>query len=238
MDEGEYTKRNDLPSVRFVINKTSGSNIGRRLRIVRGQVLQEGKRGAKVYLALNASTGEMIAMKQIEAKVNSKDREDTSVAISRPSPVKRFMHELDILKDLNHPHIISYIGMEINVGQHSLYMEYVQCGDLANVIRKYGKPDEANTKYFTMQILNGLEYLHSKGIAHGHLSTRKVLMDTSGICKICGFGDSKLAEGDKATFAIDILSLGSIVFELWTGRRQYHWEIVQVRLLISSVRTM
>ena len=45
-------------------------------------------------------------------------------------------------------------------------MEYVPGGSVGSCLRKYGRFDENVTKYFTEQILAGLEYLHSKGILH------------------------------------------------------------------------
>ena len=46
-------------------------------------------------------------------------------------------------------------------------MEYVPGGSIGSCLRRYGRFEENVTKYFTEQILSGLEYLHSKGILHG-----------------------------------------------------------------------
>ena len=46
------------------------------------------------------------------------------------------------------------------------FLEYVPGGSIASCLRKHGKFDEEVTKSFTGQILDGLEYLHSKGILH------------------------------------------------------------------------
>lgn len=46
------------------------------------------------------------------------------------------------------------------------FLEYVPGGSIGSCLLKHGKFDEEVTKSFTGQILDGLEYLHSKGILH------------------------------------------------------------------------
>ena len=49
---------------------------------------------------------------------------------------------------------------------HYSFLEYVPGGSIASILRKHGRFDENVTKLFTSQILDGLDYLHSKGIIH------------------------------------------------------------------------
>ena len=46
------------------------------------------------------------------------------------------------------------------------FLEYVPGGSIASILRKHGRFNEDVTKSFTSQILDGLDYLHSKGIIH------------------------------------------------------------------------
>jgi serine/threonine protein kinase len=46
------------------------------------------------------------------------------------------------------------------------FLEYVPGGSVGSCLRDHGKFDEEVTKSFTGQILEGLEYLHSKNIIH------------------------------------------------------------------------
>jgi len=71
------------------------------------------------------------------------------------------------------------------------FLEYVPGGSIGSCLRKYGKFARDIVKSFTSQVVEGLEYLHSRGILHRNLKADNVLLDTSGICKISDFGFSK-----------------------------------------------
>ena len=117
-------------------------------------------------------------------------------------------------------------------------------GSIGSCLARHGKFDEEVTKSFTSQILDGLEYLHSKGILHRDLKADNILVETSGVCKISGFGIAKQTDDDGAAtpmqgtvfwmapevvnphgkvykFKIDIWSVGCIILEMWAGSRPW-----------------
>lgn len=59
-------------------------------------------------MALNATTGEMIAVKQVEIPKTDADRDDKR----QVSLVEALKLESETLKDLDHPHIVQYLGFE------------------------------------------------------------------------------------------------------------------------------
>lgn len=74
---------------------------------MRGELIGKGTY-SRVYLALNTTTGEMIAVKQVEAPKSNDDREvqyQTSLA-------KALKAESRLLQQLDHPHIVQYLGFE------------------------------------------------------------------------------------------------------------------------------
>ncbi|THH33522.1 hypothetical protein EUX98_g665 [Antrodiella citrinella] len=221
-------------------------------RWVRGELIGKGTYG-KVYLALNATTGEMIAVKQVEMPRTASDRDDSR----QITVVEALKLESETLKDLDHPHIVQYLGFEETPTFLSIFLEYVPGGSIASCLRKHGKFDEEVTKSFTSQILGGLEYLHSKGILHRDLKADNILVETSGICKISDFGISKRTDDINMAGAytsmqgtvfwmapevinsqkkgynskIDIWSVGCVVYEMWSGQRPWNGQEAMAVLL-------
>ena len=73
---------------------------------MRGELIGKGTYG-RVYLALNATTGEMIAVKQVEIPRTASDKEDSR----QVTVVEALKSESGTLKDL-YADILSYLGFE------------------------------------------------------------------------------------------------------------------------------
>jgi len=209
---------------------------------VRGELIGKGTYG-RVYLALNATTGEMIAVKQVEIPQTASDKNDSRQAVL----VQALKLESEIFKDLDHPNVVQYLGFEETPNFLSIFLEYVPGGSIGSCLLKHGKFDEEVTKSFTEQILTGLEYLHSKGILHRDLKADNILVETTGVCKISDFGIAKRTDnidGLGASTAmqgtvfwmapevidpmkkgydkkVDIWSVGCVVHEMWVGKRPW-----------------
>ncbi|TDL28512.1 Pkinase-domain-containing protein [Rickenella mellea] len=213
---------------------------------VRGELIGRGTYG-RVYLALNATTGEMIAVKQVEIPRTDSDRDDSR----QITVVEALKLESETLKDLDHPNIVQYLGFEQTPDFLSIFLEYVPGGSVAGCLRKHGKFDDQVARSFTGQVLEGLEYLHANGIIHRDLKADNLLVDPSGIIKISDFGISKRTDdinvngihtgmqgsvfwmapevisagraGPQIGYngKVDIWSLGCVVLEMWAGRRPW-----------------
>jgi serine/threonine protein kinase len=61
-----------------------------------------------VYLALNTTAGEMIAVKQVEIPQTASNTEDQR----QVTALEALRSEIETLKDLDHPHIVQYLGFE------------------------------------------------------------------------------------------------------------------------------
>ncbi|SJX61747.1 related to BCK1 ser/thr protein kinase of the MEKK family [Sporisorium reilianum f. sp. reilianum] len=225
---------------------------------VKGDLIGKGTYG-RVYLALNATTGEMIAVKQVELPRTASDREDSR----QKGVVAALKSEIETLKDLDHPHIVSYLGFEETTTFLSIFLEYVPGGSVGSCLRKHGKFEEPTIKSFLHQILEGLAYLHSKGILHRDLKADNILVDFEGICKISDFGTVRRSDDiygnvenmslqgsifwmapevvslSKKGYSakIDIWSLGCVVLEMFAGRRPWSDdEAVQAMFKIGAER--
>ncbi|CAE6471790.1 unnamed protein product [Rhizoctonia solani] len=209
---------------------------------VKGQLIGRGSFG-RVYHAMNLTTGEMIAVKQVELPKTDSDRADSR----QVTVVDALKSESDTLRDLDHPHIVQYLGFEETVDVFSVFLEYVPGGSVGSVLRKIGKFEDEVVRSFSHQIIDGLSYLHKSGILHRDLKGDNILVDRSGICKISDFGISKRSEhvynnhegtamqgsvfwmapemlhNNKQGYnaKIDIWSVGCVVLEMQAGRRPW-----------------
>lgn len=201
---------------------------------IKGELIGRGSFG-DVYLGLNVTTGEMLAVKQV-VRSNKLDLEG----------IMALHKEIETMKDLDHKHIVQYLGYERKNNTYSLFLEYVAGGSIAMCLKSYGKFDETLIRIITKQVLLGLEYLHSNNIIHRDLKADNLLLDIDGTCKISDFGISRknndiysnanmsmkgtifwmapevidnMVEGYSAK--VDIWSLGCVVLEMFAGKRPW-----------------
>ncbi|BGP13263.1 mitogen-activated protein kinase kinase kinase [Rhodosporidiobolus nylandii] len=212
---------------------------------IKGDLIGRGTYG-HVYIALSVTTGETIAVKQVEMPRTFSDKEDQRVQ----GMINSLKAEIELLKDLDHPNIVLYLGMEQTPEFLSIFLEYVPGGSIGRIIRTHGKFEENVIKFFTHQILDGLEYLHSLGILHRDMKADNILIDQDGMCKISDFGTSKksgdiyqnnenmsmqgsifwmapeVIHNNKQGYSAkaDIWSLGCICIEMLAGSRPWEGE--------------
>jgi serine/threonine protein kinase len=104
----------------------------------------------------------MIAVKQVEVIRTLNDREDER----SKSMVDALNAEIENLKDLDHPHIVQYLGYERTDTAFSIFLEYVPGGSVGRCLKKHGRFEESVIRSLIKQILEGLAYLHDHGRLH------------------------------------------------------------------------
>jgi len=105
---------------------------------------------------MNQSNGELMAIKQVEFKDNGK----------ADKFVQSLKQEIDILKDLHHKNIVQYYGSQSDEKYFDIFLEYVPGGSILSLLNNYGAFEELLIKNFIRQVLEGVSYLHEKGIVH------------------------------------------------------------------------
>ncbi|KAI8322426.1 kinase-like protein [Martensiomyces pterosporus] len=136
----------------------------------------EGTYG-KVYKARNKETGQVVALKRMRMDM---DREGFPITA---------MREIRLLKQLRHPNITQVLDVVAESG-NAVYvvMEYMDF-DLSGLINHpQWQPEPGHKKSLMLQLLQGLEYMHSKGILHRDIKGSNLLVNQHGQVKYVDFG--------------------------------------------------
>ncbi|KAG8908115.1 serine/threonine-protein kinase HAL4/sat4 [Tulasnella sp. 403] len=104
--------------------------------------------------------------------------------------VKKLTAEFCISSTLHHPNVVETVDLVQDEHQNWCeVMEYCPGGDLYAAIKRGGmSPSEVECSF--KQILLGLEYLHSQGVAHRDLKPENLFFDAKGQLKIGDYGAS------------------------------------------------
>ncbi|KAF7849412.1 hypothetical protein BT93_L0825 [Corymbia citriodora subsp. variegata] len=198
----------------------------------RGRTVGRGST-AVVSLATSAESSEVFAVKSAEL--------GASASLQR---------ERRILSSLASPRIVEYRGLDVTREgsdgklMYNLFMEFVPGGTLADLTRKLGGGlSQPTIARYTLQILEGLEHLHTRGIAHCDVKGSNILIGEDGL-KLADFGCARrvddpaaeaaaaagapfggtpmymspeVARGEEQGYACDVWALGCTVVEMATG---------------------
>lgn len=137
----------------LVFLASSSSNIS--IRWQQRRFIGAGAFGS-VYLAVNLDSGSLMAVKEIKFQELS----------GLPNLYSQIKDELSIMEMLHHPNVVEYYGIEVHRDKVYIFEEYCQGGSLAALLEHGRIEDESIIQLYTMQMLEGLAYLHSKGIVH------------------------------------------------------------------------
>ncbi|KAF8505364.1 hypothetical protein BU17DRAFT_101047 [Hysterangium stoloniferum] len=186
----------------------------------------------QVYRALNWTTGETVAVKQIQLS-----------NIPR-GELGDIMSEIDLLKNLNHANIVKYKGFVKTREYLYIILEFCENGSLHNICKRFGKFPENLVAVYISQVLEGLVYLHDQGVIHRDIKGANILTNKDGCVKLADFGVAsstasamndaavvgspywmapEVIEQSGATTASDIWSVGCVVIELLEGKPPYHF---------------
>ncbi|KAL5560770.1 hypothetical protein UlMin_036981 [Ulmus minor] len=203
------------------------------IRWRKGDLIGCGAFGS-VYLSMNLDSGELIAVLTAATTASKKKKAQAHI--------KELEEEVKLLKNLNHPNIVGYLGTLRDEETINILLEYVPGGSISSLLGKFGAFTEAVIRTYTKQLLLGLEYLHRNGIMHRDIKGANILVDAKGCIKLADFGASKQVvelatmTGAKSirrtpywmapevilqtghTFSADIWSVGCTVLEMATGK--------------------
>ncbi|XP_040950967.1 CBL-interacting serine/threonine-protein kinase 8 isoform X2 [Gossypium raimondii] len=147
-----------------------------------GRTIGEGT-FAKVKFAQNTETGESVAMKVLDRST-----------IIKHKMVDQIKREISIMKLVRHPYVVRLHEVIASRTKIYIILEFITGGELFDKIVHKGRLSEAEARRFFQQLIDGVEYCHSKGVYHRDLKPENLLLDSLGNLKISDFGLSALPE--------------------------------------------
>ncbi|KAG8930975.1 hypothetical protein FRC02_003396 [Tulasnella sp. 418] len=174
---------------------------------------------------------------------------------------KRFYREVLLWRRLQHSNVVPLLGyITLPDGLPALISPWYVNG---NVIRYLQASPTANRLSLALDVVRGLEYLHSIEVTHGDLKGENVLVDADGRAGLCDFGMSQfiseasrisgftttgngggtdrfmcpeLLEDHPKTPATDVWALGCLLVQILTDEIPYQKIIGKQALLMAILR--
>lgn len=157
--------------------------IFRPSELIHGEVLGKGFFGQAVKVT-HQETGEVMVMKEL-----IRFDEETQ---------KTFLKEVKVMRCLDHPNVLKFIGLFYKDKRINFVSEYIQGGTLRDTIEKMDKDFSWSVRVsYVKDIAAGMAYLHSMNVIHRDLNTYNCLVRENQSVVVADFGLARLVPGDK-----------------------------------------
>lgn len=143
----------------------------------------------RVYRGEDPRSGQVVAVKVLRRKWSEDEHW-----------VETFEREGKIGMSLRHPNIVEILSVNQDAvtGQHFLVMEFVEGGNLRDILRSRGKLEPAEALRLLEECASGLAFANSKGLTHRDIKPTNVLVSTATkTAKLVDFGLGELTKGSQ-----------------------------------------
>lgn len=167
--------------------KSTGFRIGKYVLTDR---IGQGGMG-RVYLARDTRLNRLVAL-----KVLSPER------VNNPRAIARFQREAKVGAQLQHENLVRIYDEGNAGGVRYLVMEYIVGKNLSQMIAEQGPMPPTVAARLIVQVAQGLEHAHQKGLIHRDVNPSNILVTHDGVAKLTDLG-----------LAIDLTDQGEVTRE-------------------------
>lgn len=168
-----------------------------------GRTIGEGT-FAKVRFAKNTETGEHVAIKILDKE-----------KVLKHKLVEQIKREISTMKLIEHPNVVRLHEVMGSKTKIFIVLEYVTGGELFDKIVNYGRMSEDEARRYFQQLINGVDFCHSRGVYHRDLKGDGLLHTSCGTPNYVA--PEVLDDGGYDGAPADLWSCGVILFVLLAG---------------------
>lgn len=194
---GPKRKLEKTPDAMGMADLFVGKTINRR-DLTSKTVIGHGQYG-KVYLAEQITGGDDVTFEQVAVKLMKTNLGHVDG--------KDFLGEAAFLRHLNHPKVLSLIGVCIEMKPWLIVVDFCHYKDLGVVLKQAKRAKillhAHEMLYLCSQVAEGMVYLSSKRYIHRDLAARNVLLSRANSIKIGDFGLARELPEDKDYWKLD-----------------------------------
>lgn len=210
-----------------------GKVLGKRYELI--EKVGEGGMGL-VYKAKDHLLNRFVAVKILKPELT----EDEEF-------INKFKKESLSSASLSHPNIVNIYDVGVEDGIYYIVMEFVKGKTLKQVIKEKAPMSYMDVINISRQICQALEHAHNNNIVHRDVKPQNILITQDGIAKVTDFGIARVsnsstltntgsvlgsayyispeqARGGYTDGKADIYSLGTVMYEMATGRVPFQGE--------------
>ncbi|XP_029128719.1 CBL-interacting serine/threonine-protein kinase 9 isoform X3 [Cajanus cajan] len=146
-----------------------------------GKTIGEGS-FARVKFARNVENDSHVAIKILDRN-----------HVLKHKMMEQLQKEISAMKMINHPNVIKIYEVMASKTKIYIVLELVNGGELFDKIATNGRLKEDEARSYFHQLINAVDYCHSRGVYHRDLKPENLLLDSNGILKVSDFGLSTYA---------------------------------------------
>ncbi len=197
-------------------------------------ILGKGAMGV-VYKAFDPGIERVVALKTIRKEMFSESEQRDLIG--------RFKNEAQAAGRLNHPNIVTVYDYGETTESAYIAMEFVEGAALDTLMAPDRPTPMARVLAWMGDLLQGLEYAHSRGVVHRDIKPANLLITSAAQVKISDFGIARIESstltqagsmigtpsymspeqfrGEPVDGRADVFSAGIVLYQLLTGVRPF-----------------